>query len=300
MKFLTTAIFIFITICHQLTFAADEVIVANGAATLAIKPQTAADCAVTMIERYQRFFLFQSHRISQSLNLLVTQNFEVGEGCFEGYDPAKVKVTANSIDVRTGRISKETAWSFTASGNGGNIAEYPLDGLYLVTYPGCCGGKNTNKYYSLLTGKLVGATSLTPLVLRIPNTPKIRYITAQDERASDYVGSKPGAVVLFYADETQVRQELVVTSPDQANDYCSLTGFKLAGQSDVEMGYDIWKTTTFEGISIVAEIDCVRSSITLEIPVVADRLSTDKAVVKEGLNFKVEEVYNFSKEGISR
>jgi hypothetical protein len=290
MRQLTTTILLLMPILCQLSFASDGVVVGKGSSTLTMKPDTASECRVTTIEKYRRHFLFE-YDYDKKHSYLITQDFEVGEGCFEGNNPANVSVTAKKIDVLSGHVSDETVWSFSTKGNSGGRAAYPLEGLYAVTYPGCCGASDTTKYFSLFSGKLLGASALNPLMIEIPNTSKVRYITAQDERAADYMGKKPGAATFFYSDKENIRQELLITVPGGRAAHCILTGFKFEGKEEGDRSYSLWNKSTFEGFSIVAELNCDRAGvISIELPVIADMLSPKKAKIKGAPNIKIEDV----------
>jgi hypothetical protein len=290
MRQLTITILLLVTMLRQSSFASDEVMVGKGKSTFIIKPDTASTCHVTTIERYTRYLLFE-YDYDKKLSYLITQGFEVGEGCFEGNDPANVNVTAKMINVENGHVSDKTVWSFSTRGNSGGKAEFPLEGVYMVTYPGCCGAANTAKYFSLFSGKFLGAATLDPLKIEIPNTPKVRYIFAQDQRASDYMGKKPGAATIFYSDKDNRRQELVVTVPGSRDTLCMLTGLRFGRSNDKDRLYSLWKKLSFDGVSIVAELECEKAgAISMEIPLIADRLSSTKAKIKGIPGIKVEDV----------
>lgn len=295
MRHITKIIFLLFAVLPQLSFASDKLVVTTGSSTLTIKPDTASECQVTSIEKYKRHFLFQ-YDYDHKYYYLITQKFEVGEGCFEGNDPANVNITAHKIDVNSGRLAKEPIWSFSTKGASGERARYELDGLYTVAYPGCCGATNTIKYFGLLSGKLIGASSLRPLIIEIPNTKKVRYITVQDENASDYMGKKLGAATVFYSDNEMIKQELVITVPNARTGSCYLTGLRFAGKKEDDRSYSLWEKSTFEGFSIIAELGCERDHVVaIEIPVIADMLSSVKTTIKGMSNCKIEDVTHHNK-----
>jgi hypothetical protein len=246
---------------------------------LSIKPITASECHVTSIEQYKRHFLFK-YDYAHNYYYLITQHIRVGEGCFEGNDPANVSLTAQKLDVRTGQVSDETVWSFSTKGISGEMAKDPLRDVYQISYPGCCGASDTIKYFSLSSGRLLGASSMKPLKLEIPNAKRVRYITVQDNNASDYMGSKAGVAVIFYSDEENIKQELVITISKSADAYCYLTKLKFKGNKNAEQTHLLWRHSTFADVSFIVELSCQNDLLVAEIPVVDDRLSTQKALLK--------------------
>jgi len=289
MTHISKIILFLILLNGQSSFAADEIIVGKGSSILSIKPSTASECNVTSIEQYKRFFLFK-YDYDHNYYYLITQDVRAGEGCFEGNDPANIRLAAQKIHVRTGLVSDKSVWSFSTKGISGERAKYPLLGVYQITYPGCCGASDTIKYFSLSSGKLLGASSLKPLKLEIPNTRKVRYITVQDNNASDYMGGKAGAAAIFYSDEEDIKQELVIAISNPADAYCYLTRLKFKGKKDDEQTYLLWKHATFEDVSAIVELSCKDSILVVEIPVVDDRLSALKAAAKGFPTVKIEDI----------
>jgi hypothetical protein len=278
MRYKTKILLFIAALLTQMSYAADEIVVRKGANTITIKPDTAGTCRVTSIERYERYFLLHH----QNDYYLISQSFEVGEGCFEGHNPAKVSVKANSADVRTGKVSKETIWSFSTKGISGERDDELIDNIYRVRYPGCCGATDTFKYFSLNTGNFIGASYCKPLSLEVrvesSKTRKTRYVFMQDNRASEYKG-KSGQIALFYSDGERLRQQLAINiagAPDCL--YECETCFKK-------------KESGSDGVSIVLKLNCENSpETTIEIPVISDKLAVEKADIKGSLSIKIQDV----------
>ena len=269
---------------HQFAFAADNILIGKGVNTISINPNTASDCIVTSTERYERNFLFQYDQ-NKNDYYLVTQRFEVGEGCFEGFDPASVSLTAKKINVRTGKSSSKKSWSFSTKGISGERENYPMNGIYKVRYPGCCGALDTFKYFSLYTGNMLGAAYLKPLVLEIPNEHKFRFIFLQDDNASEFLG-KGGQITVFYSDKESIKQQLFITvsnAPDPF--YCDVN--LRFDDKEGEM-YELWNKSEFDGLPIVIKINCGTGTSIISIPVVSDKLSIDKAVITGALDIKLQ------------
>jgi len=293
MRHIVKQLLFLILVTAQFAAASDEIVVGKGSSNLSIKPGTASECIVTSIERYKRYFLFR-YDYEHNYYYLITQTVEVGEGCFEGNKPANVSLAAQKIDVRTGHVSNKTVWSFSTKGTSGEKAAHPLLNLYSIFYPGCCGASNTIKYFSLSSGKLIGASSLKPLILEIPNTTKVRYITVQDNNASDYMGKKAGAAAIFYSDGKNIKQELLITVPNTPKADCFLTRLNFAGKKDDERKHELWQHLTFNGISVIVELACaeVRDEVrvVVDIPIIEDKLSPQKATIKGLSNAKITDV----------
>jgi hypothetical protein len=266
--------------------ASDEIVVGRGESSIVIQPDTASECGVTSIERYDRYFLFQRTYFPASY-YLISQHFEVGEGCFEGYDPANVSLTARDIDVSTGKVSTGMVWSFSTKGSSGERGYNDMDGVYKVLYPGCCAATDTFKYFSLYTGKFIGASYSKPLVLEMPNTRQIRYIFMQDNNASEYMG-RSGQLALYYSDKERLRQQLSITASNVPEPFYCQTILEFVGKQGDRN--ELWGKSTFEGVSIVIKIDCPEGKSTTEIPVLKDSLSVEKAETKGTLGTKIADV----------
>lgn len=272
-------IFVFLA---QNAFADNENVIRKGANSFAIDPTTSEACTVTATERYERNFLFQQEYSTKQYNL-ITQNFEVGEGCFEGNSPAAVSLASRRIDVKTAEVSKNDIWSFSTKGVSG---ERYRNAIYKVIYPGCCGATDTAKYFSLYTGKLLGAANSKPLILSIPNTQKNRYLFIQDDNASEYLG-REGKITIFYSDREQIKQQISINVDDNSLKYfyCSET-FKFADKDGEQ--YDLWHKSDFEDVSVSINLECEPGQATITIPIIHDSLSVDNATIQGSLGIKLE------------
>ena len=252
-----------------------EMLVGSGRSSLIIKPSATSEC-VTFTERYKRHLLYLYDEEQQSY-YLITQNFEFGAGCFEGYDPTVVTVTANKLDVKSGQVSKETVWSFTTKGIRGERTGYPLTGLYAVADLGPRG--EITKYFSLISGAFIGSSSLQPLTIETPDMSKVRLITAHENKICDYVGGDIRIATIFYADNKNLKQALAITLSKPPSEICILRSLRFADSEDAGRLRTLSDETTFGGFSITMELACENGGVSVEIPVVGDMLFPDKATV---------------------
>lgn len=112
-----------------------------------------------MVEQFSRQSIYTNYKDRSQSYRLISQQFELGSGCFEGYNPAKITVTAKPIDITSGKIVEKSIWSFTTEGVTGEITQPHGSQLYQVEIPGCCETKNTTRYFSLYTGKLLASST---------------------------------------------------------------------------------------------------------------------------------------------
>jgi hypothetical protein len=287
---LIAALMVF-TLTH-LSLASEELIVTKGQTTLSIKPSkpgSGCDHTVTSIERFTRHFLFQ-HDHKNNGYYLITQSFEVGEGCFEGYDPANVSVTARSIDLHTAKVSKQINWMFSTKGVKGERDVGGMMDLYKVIYPGCCGLSTTTKYFNLRSGRFVGSSMLPPLTVDNLTTAH-RHIMVELGSSSDYMGKERGIATIYYTDGNDIKQELVVKSPRNTIYSCDLNRLQFTGQAEHKRWYSLPRQSPFEGVSFVAEVICEQLDRTIiEIPIVGDALRINKATIKGPTGIKIEDV----------
>jgi len=159
----------------------------------------------------------------------VTQEFEVGRGCFEGFNPAKVSLKANIIDLKTGAVAPHLVWAFSTEGISGAEQIWDMGGLYRIEVPGCCASEDTHKYFSLDTGKLVGSsTTENSLKVEYPSKDGTRYITMESNLSSSPEGKKKALATLFYGDKSAVVQKIAIMK-NSDNDDWSVSGLEVAG-----------------------------------------------------------------------
>jgi hypothetical protein len=274
------------------SLASEELIITKGQTSLSIKPSKPAsgcDHTVTSIERFTRDFLFQYDYESNGY-YLITQRFEVGEGCFEGYDPANVSVTARTIDLHTAKVSKQIVWMFSTKGIKGERDVGPMKDLYKVIHPGCCGLSTTTKYFNLRSGRFVGSSMLQPLTVDNLTT-AYRHIMVELGSSSDYMGKERGIATIYYTDGNGIKQEVVVKSPHNTSSFCDLNRLQFTGQPEYKRWYSLPRQSPFEGISFVAEVICEQLDRTIiEIPIVGDALRINKATIKGPTGIKIVDV----------
>jgi len=282
------AVFMSFALAH-LSLASEELIITKGQTSLSIKaskPGSGCEDTVTSIERFTRDFLFQ-YDYEQNGYYLITQKFEVGEGCFEGYDPANVSVTARRIDVHTGKVSKQIVWMFSTKGIKGE--RVIGKDLYKIVHPGCCGLSTTTKYFNLHSGRYVGSSMLHPLTLG-NFSPAERLIMVELGSSSDYMGKERGIATIYYGEGKDIKQEVVVKSPSNTNSLCDLNRLQFVGQAEYKRWYSLPRHAPFEGVSFVAEISCEQFDIIIEIPIIGDALAIGKATIKGVSGIEVEDV----------
>jgi hypothetical protein len=140
------------------------------------------DCAPTVRETFTRFHV-RRRDFHGNPPALVRQDFEIGSGCFVEYKPARVSLSAQPLNLKTGRTQDTILWRFSAEGTSG-FPEPDIEGLYRIDHPGCCSSANTAKYFSLITGKQIGSSTSKLLELPFHEATERRYMTAEDNTAS--------------------------------------------------------------------------------------------------------------------
>ena len=235
------------------------------------------------------------HRNPDSLNLVLKETFDQGDSdCAESVQ-GKVTVAATVYDKDF--KGPRPLWSFTHEGWDGLAEPDGHWSLYRVRMPGCCGGSDTDSYFSLWNGKhLLDATGpLLSVYVEGPGT--LRFVGLMDNAASDGFKDASGgaddalAVVSFGSDKQAAETVVLHGHKEEGYHYAGLE-FLVRGKPQQDNELDLrakGKTEdpkTLGGFSIHGKLECEcdKPPLIFEIPVVdghmdiKDAKATDSAV----------------------
>ena len=209
-------------------FASAEVIKFESKPTSIVIDTTTLDsCSLTTIENYTRLSIHQYAAPSDERSL-ITQHFETGSGCFEGYNPERITVTAQRIDLKAGKVDAKPKWVLAAQGSLGSIE----DDMYKVESLGCCASVSTQKYFSLITGKLI--TSSTSDLMRIVNdkTRERLYIGVEANTASLPEKNGGNIATIIAGDKNGKIEKLQINSKTLVDNEWDVNEVKFVYQKD--------------------------------------------------------------------
>jgi hypothetical protein len=284
---------IFLALSCAAAQASDFVAVGNARSEIKIDKTRSEECSeyVNFVEKFTRFTLFK-YDWEQKKYYLIKQDFEIGQGCFEGYNPQKITVAANALNANSGAVAANTAWQFSAEGALGAVAEYPFAGLYKVDMPGCCAAAPVAKYYSLTSGKFIMASTIRPLLLDLVTLHSQRYIAVEDNTAAARWDNVENIATIFLGNHTDNLQMVSVHSSDAEfnRDEWMVTQLNFTGKkakdaaSDAnanEQTHTIYKSSEMSGLAlqIVLTCRCERPELNIAIPLEADRLDIKHATI---------------------
>lgn len=255
---------------------------------ISVDINTASSCLIDHIEKYSRFLIYNYDRAVDKY-YLVQQNFEIGTGCHEGYFPANVTVTAKQLDLATGKVSPDNAWSFKAEGISGEV-QWNFFDLYKVSMPGCCGAMTTNKYFSLKNGQLVLSTSINPLKIDIANTKKVGYIGV--ENGADPASSNKNTIAtIFYGTNDGVKQKLSVLSSKSGEEEWIVEKLSFPELVNEKQALTIFKKENFNGVPIRVELvcRCDREPVKITLTMSEESINAASAQFKGADDVSIEE-----------
>lgn len=235
------------------------------------------------------------HRNPDSLNLVLKETFDQGDSdCTESVQ-GKVTVAATVYDKDF--KDPKVLWSFTHEGWTGESEPDGHWSLYRVRTPGCCGGSDTDSYFSLWNGKhLFDATGpLLSVYVEGPGT--LRFVGLMDNAASTgFKDASAGAddalaVVSFGSDKDTAETVVLHGHKDEGYHYAALE-FLVQGKPVQDSELDLRSKSKTEdpklmgGFSIHGKLECEcdKPPLIFEIPVVAGHMdlkgakATDSAV----------------------
>jgi hypothetical protein len=249
-------IFLAVLLGSCMVCAAEEIRVGTADNGAWIDTGTADSCRVTVREKWSRFAAFDLREKEETTHLLIRQDFEVGEGCFEGHNPESVKLTAFPLNVLTGKLGDKPLWQVQTVGV--DVQLLPGDDLYSVNAPGCCAASTTTLYYSLRNGRFAGASTNRFLTIRIPNTPFIRFIMTQSSWASQWKGLKDAHIGVFYASKDGLMQSVGIILPKDLEAGCMRYEWFFLGKQKEETECELFDAKTIAGNAVVLESSVVR------------------------------------------
>lgn len=218
--------------------------------SITIDATTLDSCRVTTIENYTRLNIYQNAATSNE-HTLITQHFETGSGCFEGYSPEKITVTAQRIDLEAGKVDAQPKWVLEATGSSGAIE----DDMYKVESLGCCSSVSTQKYFSLITGKLI--TSSTSELMRIFNNKTREYLYIGVEANTASLPEKNGGNIatIITGDKSGKIEQIQINSEALAENEWDVNSVKFVYQKDQPQYSNRETEFTIDGKSTTKEIE---------------------------------------------
>ena len=261
---------------------AEEIRVGTGDNCAWIDTGTANSCRVTVREKWSRFAVFDLGEIDKPTHFIIRQDFEVGEGCFEGHNPESVKLSAFPLDILSGKVGEKPVWQLETVGVDGHFRG---NDFYGVEAPGCCDSQDTTLYYSLRTGKLAGASTNRPLDIGIPNTSFWRFITTQSDLASERKGIKDANINIFYASKDGLMQSVGIILPEKLAEGSRVYQWSFLGKGKECTRCDLFGAKTIAGAAVVLESNIV-SSFSITLPFGDDGFDISKASM-EGVEAKL-------------
>ncbi|HEX9223237.1 MAG TPA: hypothetical protein VF860_07895 [Candidatus Acidoferrales bacterium] len=182
------------------------------------------------------------------------------------------KATVKAWTLRPGR-PRELRWSFQETGNEG----IPRDRLFRVTAWGCCDVPVVYSYYSLVSGRKLYVSNSDLLEVRGDDGPGGVRLVAFGYSEISQLSEPPR---LEYGTDKNVAQRFSVISSRQYDD---------APQMFVSRIGELEKTLDLRGSKLTFLIVLkYADGVELHIPVEADAVHGEKAVLPEGYSLRVE------------
>jgi hypothetical protein len=267
---------------HVPARASDFVAIGNARSEIKIDKTQTEECSeyVNFVETFSRFTLFK-YDWEQKKYYLIKQDFALGQGCFEGFNPQRVTVTANPLNQASGVVANTVAWRFATDGASGGVADYPFAGLYKIDMPGCCAAAPVAKYFSLRSGKFIMASTIRPLMLDLIEQRAQRYIGIEDNTAAARWGNVKNIATIFLGDNAANLQMIAIHSADTVFDgeEWMATQLNFVGQDANEQTHSVFKNAAVPALRIVLACRCERPELTLTVPLDANRIDNKHATI---------------------
>ena len=277
-------IIIGLLLCSAIHAECAEVTISKTENTATIDMATSGTCQPTFIEHFSRQSLYNTYSNQQPSYALISQEFELGTGCFESYNPASVTVTSRPIEVSTGKIGGSQNWSFTTQGIIGAVEEGTLWGLYRVEMPGCCSSSKTTRYFSLDTGKLL--ISSTGPLLDISFSKQVesgrqvsRYVGVEDNTASLRNANTKSIATIYFSDRKSMKEAVDVYGEGKlGKEDWSLAEIGFKGKDAGTNSLMTSETTNFP-VHVVLHCRCDAPPLVIDLPYTADGLDIESATI---------------------
>jgi hypothetical protein len=259
--------------------SATSIVIAKNDSSLTLDPQTATSCQPTTVENYARLTVINVSTQQQPEFALLTQQFEVGTGCFEGYQPAHVRVSAQRLNIKTGQAEPNILWSMNSDGIQGAVQSYDAKMLYRIDMPGCCGASDTAKYYSLLTGKLIASATGHLLSVNAIDEHATRFIGVEDNIASSRQGDTTAIATIFLGDNQAQIETLSVKAPTSyAQEDWWIESLHWRGQHTSQNNLTV-KQFMEATLALRLKCRCAAEDIVMQIPLNTQGFANDQAII---------------------
>jgi hypothetical protein len=190
----------------------------------------------------------------------------------DGVEGLRGKATVKAWTLQRGR-PREARWTIEETGNEGEIQ----DRFFRVTAWGCCDVPVVYSYYSLLTGKKIYVSNTDLLEVRGDDFPRGVRLVAFGYGSMAELNQPP---LLQYGTDKTVSQRLSVISSREYYD---------APRMFVSTGGDLETSLDLRGAGLTFEIVLRYGDGTeLRIPVEADVVRPERAVLPEGYSLRIE------------
>ena len=246
------------------------------------------ECTPHTIEKYTRNYLYGTQ---YSPKMLIKQYFEIGKGCFEGYTPQTISVSSHTIDQKLGTVTKNPIWRFDTKGIRGEAEKYPYTDIYVVQEAACCDARDINKYYSLKNGNLLAFSSKELLIISLTQKNERRFVGIEENLSASKSYEGEHIAVIFYSDDTDIKQKLVVKKPDD-NEGWILDKMGVPEENLIKYPVTVLNEKEFTNFNLNIRLicRCEANPINISIPVVADSLDINSVKIENGSSIKLIEV----------
>lgn len=191
-----------------------------------------------------------------------------------------------------------TAWRPDSGANqplyritGRGVSGSAMGNLYRMMSRGCCGSEDLGTYFSLLTGRALFSSNLTPVRIELANTSQVRYLAFHDtfsalhpveaERDSTVIG------VLQYGDDRRPARRLLVLA-DRPEGFATTRLRLIREGRAMEDSVVVLSRPPFGGLRVRVELVAPGSNrrVWLEAPIEGDSLDISHARMAAGVRLR--------------
>ncbi|MBS4096217.1 MAG: hypothetical protein KGZ83_05185 [Sulfuricella sp.] len=219
---------------------------------------------------------------------LVRQDFDIGEGCFEGHNPSRVTVAGRQLNIQDNKVTQIEAWRFSTNGISGRIDD---DVFYVVDGNWCCGEAQSTKYFSLRNGIQLGASTggqILKLSVSSDAIDSIQRIALENNDPSEPMGPRFAVATFFHFDRTRSRRAVSIFTDVE----CHLTkmGF-LERNVGANQTFDLFQLA---GETLAIDLVCLDNQPPprVLIPFSAETLEIERSNVGKYPAIHIEDVTN--------
>ena len=279
------SILVIIFSMSTLLFAEDRfIVIDNDETEFSVNLDTLDSCCPHTIEKYVRNSLYDG---DQSGYLLIKQKFEIGRGCFEGYNPQNIYVSAYSL-INLINKKNEAKWQFNSTGINGAFGKQSFFGLYVIEEKSCCGGGDVIKYYSLNTGNLIAYSSKELLSIDLPSISEKRYVGVEDNIVPSKSIKENHVAVIFYSNTNHIIQQYLIKHPNDTEEWI-LDRFELNENKIIDDSNKLTPKSRTAEFNLIISFWCRCEAPVVEfsIPILDDKLDINSAIINGDTRAKI-------------